>query len=175
MKKLSLKELQRLSVEEYKQATKFPVLLVLDNIRSGLNVGSAFRTCDAFGFEGIHLCGICARPPHKEISKSAIGASQSVVWEYFEDIEKSILVLIEKGYQIIGVEQTNKSVALQNFEPIPDQKYALVFGNEVNGISDSILDHLHHSLEIPQFGTKHSFNVSVSIGIVGWHFRAKGI
>ena len=175
MKKLTLRELQRLSVEEYKKEEKFPVIFVLDNIRSGLNVGAAFRTCDAFGFEGLHLCGICARPPHKEVSKTAIGATQSVSWEYFESIEESIESLLEDGYEIIGVEQTDQSIALQNFEVDLNKKYALVFGNEVNGVSDSILSKLHHSIEIPQFGTKHSFNVSVSMGIVGWHFRSKAL
>jgi tRNA G18 (ribose-2'-O)-methylase SpoU len=175
MRKLSLQELQRLNVEEYKKVTKYPVVFILDNIRSALNVGAAYRTADAFGLEGIHLCGICAQPPHKEISKTAIGATASVEWTYFKEIKDSVLALKEDDYQIIGVEQTDQSILLQNFEVQLDKKYALIFGNEVNGISDHILDLIDHSIEIPQFGTKHSFNVSVSMGILGWHFRSKSL
>jgi 23S rRNA (guanosine2251-2'-O)-methyltransferase len=169
MRKLSLKELGRKTLDQFKGGDKNDIVLVLDNIRSGMNVGSFFRTADAFALKKIVLCGITARPPHKEINKTAIGADQSMEWEYAEDITEKINVLKAAGYMIIGVEQTDESIMLENFSPVPDEKYALIFGNEVNGLSDEILPFLDQCLEIPQFGTKHSLNVSVSGGIVIWH------
>ena len=168
MKKLSLKELGRVSNEAFKAMPKTPLVLVLDNVRSALNVGSAFRTADAFALEQILLCGITARPPHKEILKTAIGATASMEWQYEEEVTKAVKQLKEKGYKVIGVEQTNESISLQNFTPDAGSKYALVFGNEVDGLSDSILELLDGCVEVPQFGTKHSLNVAVCLGIVTW-------
>ncbi len=170
MKKLKLKELNRISIEEFKKKKKAPIVLVLDNIRSGMNVGSFFRTADAFAIEKIYLCGISATPPHKEINKTAIGAADCVNWEYVKETKDCLIELKKQGYNISGVEQIDDSVELQDYKPKKDEKYALVFGNEVNGISDDIIEYLDEAIEIPQFGTKHSFNVSVSGGIVLWHF-----
>ena len=171
MRKLSLKELNRVSLADYKAQEKTSIILVLDNIRSALNVGSAFRTCDGLGLQAIHLCGISAQPPHKEIMKSAIGATESVDWKYYKETIDSIQDLKNAGYKIIGIEQTDTSIFLQNFEVQPDQKYALVFGNEVNGITDEVLEYLDEAIEIPQFGTKHSFNISIALGITCWEFK----
>lgn len=170
MRKLKLHELGRSSLAEYQQKGKTKITLVLDNIRSAMNVGSFFRTADAFALEKIVLCGITAQPPHREINKTAIGADQSVEWIYEKDISKAVSTLKQEGYHITGVEQTDESVLLQEFKPDPNCPYALIFGNEVNGLSDSILPALDRCIEIPQFGTKHSLNVSVSAGIVIWHF-----
>ncbi len=170
MRKLKLKELGRISVEEYKNREKTPIVLVLDNIRSAMNIGSFFRTADAFAIEKIYICGISATPPHKEINKTAIGATESVDWEYYKTTRQCLMDLKDKGYIINGIEQTDQSVMLNEFVPDKDKKYALVFGNEVSGISDDVLDLLDLSLEIPQFGTKHSFNVAVSGGIILWHY-----
>jgi 23S rRNA (guanosine2251-2'-O)-methyltransferase len=175
MRKLSLKELGRKTLDQFKGGDKNDIVLVLDNIRSGMNVGSFFRTADAFALKKIVLCGITARPPHKEINKTAIGADQSMEWEYAEDITEKINVLKAAGYMIIGVEQTDESIMLENFSPVPDEKYALIFGNEVNGLSDEILPFLDQCLEIPQFGTKHSLNVSVCAGIVMWEFAKRNL
>lgn len=175
MRKLKLHELGRKSLDEYRTTEKVNIVLVLDNIRSAMNVGSFFRTADAFALEKIHLCGITATPPHREINKTAIGADQSVEWDYTKDIVDAVIHLKKEGYQIVGVEQTNDSQMLQSFKPDPDQSYALIFGNEVNGLSDNILPLLDNCLEIPQFGTKHSLNVAVSGGVVIWHFMASKI
>lgn len=169
MRKLKLEELERKNLDEFIQSKKHEIILILDNIRSGMNVGSFFRTADAFALEKIILCGISARPPHKEINKTAIGADKSVNWEYFQETKVAILELKQKGYKIIGVEQTDESQFLQDFPYANNEKIALVFGNEVDGISDDILNDLDICLEIPQFGTKHSLNVAVSGGIVVWH------
>lgn len=170
MRKLKLKELGRIGIDQFKDQEKNSIVLVLDNIRSAMNVGSFFRTADAFALEKIYLCGITAKPPHKEINKTAIGATDSMDWEHKSTTKECLQQLKEQGYIITGIEQTDKSKMLQNIYPSKDKKHALVFGNEVNGISDDVLDLLDLAIEIPQFGTKHSFNVSVSGGIVLWHY-----
>ena len=175
MRKLKTKELGRIDVEAFKAKEKHKLVLVLDNIRSAMNVGSFFRTADAFALEKIYLCGISAKPPHKEINKTAIGATESMQWQYLNNISDCIINLKKEGYTIIGIEQTDGSIPLQDFSPDKDKKYALVFGNEVKGISDEILEYLDMAIEIPQFGTKHSFNVAVSGGIVLWHYMLKGV
>jgi tRNA G18 (ribose-2'-O)-methylase SpoU len=172
-KKLSMDELNRLDVSTYKTTEKFPYVIVLDDIRSMNNIGSAFRTGDAFKCAAIHLCGITAQPPHREISKTALGADESVDWLYFADAEDSRKALREAGYQIVCVEQVQGSVSLEKFNPVQDQKYAFVFGNEVFGVNDTWIQEADFSLEIPQFGTKHSLNVSVSMGVVIWDFVSK--
>lgn len=168
MKKLKLEELGRITVDEFKQADKLPVCIVLDNIRSLHNVGSAFRTGDAFTVEKIYLTGITGTPPHREIQKTALGATESVAWVYQENVETAINQLKQEGYTIVIVEQTTASVPLHQFVPKQDEKYALVFGNEVNGVSDEVIPLGDLALEIPQQGTKHSLNVSVCMGIVIW-------
>jgi len=170
MRKLNMLELGRPDEHTYSSIERIPVIVVLDNIRSGLNVGSVFRTCDAFRIEAIMLCGITVQPPHREILKTALGATQSVSWFYSEDIAKCLADLKCKGYKICGVEQTSESKKLNEFKPDTAEKYALIFGNEVKGISDQILPMLDIALEIPQEGTKHSLNVSVCAGIVIWEF-----
>ncbi len=170
MKKLTLKELNRISVTDFQAMKKSPVVLVLDNIRSALNVGSAFRTGDAFAVEKVVLCGISAQPPHREILKTAIGATESVNWEYYEDNVSAIKQLRKEGYQIIAVEQAAESKTLENFPFPKGNKYALIFGNEVTGVAQPIMDLVDECIEIPQFGTKHSLNISVSIGVVLWEF-----
>lgn len=173
MRKLSLKELNRVDPDTFRHQEKNPFVLVLDNVRSGLNVGSAFRTADAFALEKIFLCGITATPPHREILKTAIGATQSMDWEA-GDILEVIDRLKADGFTIIAIEQTDESIPLQEFSPIPNQKLALIFGNEVRGIQDDVLATVDYALEIPQFGTKHSLNISVCLGIVVWDLFAKG-
>ncbi|MEO1518606.1 MAG: RNA methyltransferase [Bacteroidota bacterium] len=173
MKKRSLKELNRISIEAFKAAEKTPLIIVLDDIRSALNVGSAFRTADAFAIEKIYLCGITAKPPHREILKTAIGATSSVEWEYVEDVEQLAISLRSAGVQLLAVEQTDQSIPLQSFPVAKDKKYALVFGNEIKGVSDSVLPLVHGALEVPQFGTKHSLNVSVCLGVVCWALLEK--
>ncbi len=170
MKKLTLEELGRVSVEEFKRVPKLPVCLVLDNVRSLHNVGSVFRTSDAFSVEKIYLTGITGIPPHREIEKSALGATQSVEWEYAERTGELLAKLKQEGYIIVAVEQTSKSEPLNQFRPESGKKYCLVFGNEVHGVSDEALEHADHAIEIPQAGTKHSLNVSVCVGIVVWEF-----
>lgn len=173
MRKLKLDELNRVSVEEFKEQEKLPIVIVLDNVRSMNNIGSIFRTSDAFALEGIYLCGITAQPPHREIEKTALGATQSVDWYYFESTQEAVKDLQEEGYQVIAIEQAENSTMLQNFHPEKDKKYALVFGNEVNGVDDEVMKIVDGCIEIPQFGTKHSFNIVVSMGIVGWDFYSK--
>lgn len=168
MKKLSLKELNRVSVEEFKEQAKTPFVIVLDNVRSALNVGSVFRTSDAFTLEKVYLCGITATPPHREILKTAIGATESVEWEYQKDTLTVIQDLKSEGYIILGVEQADQSTMLQDFSIERNKKYAIVMGNEVKGVSDKVMEQLDICLEIPQFGTKHSLNVSVCTGIIIW-------
>lgn len=172
MRKLRLDELNRLSVEEFKLSPKIPVVVILDNIRSAMNVGSIFRTADAFAIEKIIICGISATPPSREISKTAIGATDSVAWEYISDITDAIFTLKAEGYTIAGIEQTDHSVMLDK-SLVPGDKIAVIFGNEVDGVSDSIIDQLDICLEIPQSGTKHSLNVSVCAGIVLWELKQK--
>jgi tRNA G18 (ribose-2'-O)-methylase SpoU len=166
-------ELNRLDVSTYKTTEKFPYVIVLDDIRSMNNIGSAFRTGDAFKCAAIHLCGITAQPPHREISKTALGADESVDWLYFADAADSRKALREAGYQIVCVEQVQGSVSLEKFNPVQNQKYAFVFGNEVFGVNDAWIQEADFTLEIPQFGTKHSLNVSVSMGVVIWDFVSK--
>lgn len=170
MRKLSLKELNRLSVEAFRSEPKIPVVLVLDNIRSGLNVGSAFRTADAFLLERLCLCGITAQPPHREILKTAIGATDSVTWSHYATTTDAVAELQAQGYQIIAVEQAEGSIALQDFPVLVDQQYALVFGNEVKGVSPEVMEVVDGCIEVPQFGTKHSLNISVCVGVVLWEF-----
>jgi len=167
MKKLKLTELGRLSEEEFKRKEKYPVIIILDNLRSAMNVGAFFRNADALAVSKIYLCGITAKPPHKEITKTAIGATETVEWQHIQDIQTLIYELKEQGYLIVGIEQTNESVKLAEYEV--KAPVALVFGNEVDGLSDSILGALDCSVEIEQFGTKHSFNVAVCGGIVLWY------
>ncbi|MAW67875.1 MAG: RNA methyltransferase [Flavobacteriaceae bacterium] len=173
MKKLKNSELSRLSIDEFKNSSKTPVIVILDNIRSAHNVGSVFRTCDAFLIDKIILCGITAIPPNKEIRKTALGSSESVDWRYYKNTEEVIMKLKKKDYQIIAVEQANKSIKLESFRPENEKKYAIIFGNEIKGISQKIIDNSDSVIEIPQFGTKHSLNVSVSAGIVIWDIFSK--
>lgn len=173
MRKLKLDELNRVSVEEFKEQEKLPVVIVLDSVRSMHNVGSIFRTGDGFAVEHVCLCGITAQPPHREIEKTALGATQSVDWSYHADAMEAVNELRNLGYTIVAVEQAENSVMLNEFKPQHDQKYALIFGNEVNGVSDEVMAKIDTCLEIPQFGTKHSFNIVVSAGIVLWDFFAK--
>ncbi len=173
MRKLRMDELGRLSVEAFKQAPKMPLLLILDNIRSLNNIGSIFRTADALAIEKIYLTGFTAVPPHKDIHKTALGATESVDWEYRRHIDTLLQELGKKNVLRIALEQTDRSVPLQDFRPPADRKMALILGNEVRGVSDAALVHVDLALEIPQFGTKHSFNVAVSAGIVLWDVVAK--
>jgi len=169
MHKLKLEELGRPSVEEFRRQEKLPLVVVLDNIRSMQNVGSVFRTCDAFAVEKIVLCGITAQPPHRDINRAALGATE---WEYVNDVTEAVNRLKESGHSIIGLEQTDESVKMNSgdFKPDNSLRYALILGNEVEGISDEILGNLDLALEIPQSGTKHSLNVSVAAGVAIWWF-----
>ena len=164
-------ELGRVSAEEYKELPDSGIVIVLDNIRSAHNVGSAFRTADSFKIDKVWLCGICAVPPSAEIHKSALGAEDSVAWEHVDDTMEAVRRLKEDGYTIVSAEQTMDSVMLDTFIPEKGRKYAVVFGNEVAGVSQDVVDASDFSLEIPQYGTKHSLNVSVSMGVILWHFR----
>ena len=173
MRKLKLEELGRTSVDEFKKQNKLPVTVILDSVRSMHNVGSVFRTADAFAIEQLFLCGITGQPPHREIEKTALGATQSVKWKHFENIQDAIAELRSNGYQIIAIEQAENSVNLNSFQPDTDKKYALIFGNEVDGVSDSAMELIDECIEIPQFGTKHSFNIVVTAGVVLWDFFNK--
>lgn len=173
MKKLKLEELGRISVAEFKEAEKLPVCILLDNVRSLNNVGSAFRTADAFRIEKIFLTGITGTPPHREIHKSALGATESVAWEYAEHAAALVEKIKASGYEIIIIEQTTASKPVQEFVPVSSKKYCLVFGNEVEGVSDEVLALGDQALEVPQTGTKHSLNVSVCLGIAAWEFFRK--
>jgi 23S rRNA (guanosine2251-2'-O)-methyltransferase len=171
MRKLQNKELGRKSLLEFRDSEKSSFVIVLDNIRSHSNVGSVFRTADAFLTARIYLCGITACPPHREIQKTALGAAESVEWKYFRETRDAILELRSEGYRIVGIEQAEGSVALDSFALEKNQKYALVFGHEVNGVDQKIIDECDYVVEIPQFGTKHSFNIAVSAGIVLWELN----
>ena len=173
MKKLSMDELNRVSVEEFKEQEKKSICIVLDNVRSLHNVGSAFRTSDAFNIQKIYLCGITGTPPNREINKTALGATESVEWEYFEETSQLISKLKAEGWIICAVEQVENSVSLIDFIPESNQKYCLVFGNEVDGVDIAVIKQSDNVIEIPQYGTKHSLNVSVSLGIVVWDMIAK--
>ena len=168
-RKLLNSELGRMSAAEYKESDKAPFVLVLDNVRSQHNIGSAFRTCDAFRIGKIYLCGISSTPPTPEIHKAALGAEFSVDWEHCETALEAVTKLRETGYTIVSVEQAEGATQLQDFRPDPERRYALVFGNEVRGVAQEVVDASDACLEIPQYGTKHSLNVSVSIGIVLWN------
>ena len=169
MRKLKLEELGRKSPEEFKDTPRIPIVAVLDNVRSAMNVGAVFRTSDGFAIEKVFLCGITPTPPNREISKTAIGASESVHWEYHEDVVLAIQNLKSRGYFIVGIEQTDQSKNLYQYSSV-ERKTALIFGNEVDGISDVVLPFLDECIEIPQYGTKHSLNISVCAGITIWEF-----
>ena len=171
-RKLKLEELNRVSIADFKQQKKDPVIVLLDNVRSLHNVGSLFRTCDAMAVEKLYLCGITAKPPHREIQKTAIGATESVNLEYMDDAISIIHRYKKEGYTIISVEQTSNSIALGNYN-WKNEKVLLVFGNEIDGVHQKIIDLSDFSLEIPQWGTKHSFNITVSAGIVLWDLKSK--
>jgi len=167
-KKKTILDMDRLSTDGYKKVDKLPLVVVLDNIRSLHNIGSIFRTCDAFRIENIHLCGITATPPLAEIHKTALGAENSVDWTYHESAKECITMLISSGYVVIAVEQAVDSVILDKLELDENKKYAIIMGNEVKGVQQELVDAADFCVEIPQFGTKHSLNVSVSAGMVIW-------
>ena len=174
-KKLKLWELDRPSEEEFKKQEKFPLMVVLDDIRSLTNVGSFFRTCDAFNVDKLYLGGITASPPHREIQKTALGATESMDWEHVEDQRALIQELKDQGYTICSIEQTLETTMLQTVPKLNEEKFVLVFGNEVNGVNQEIVDASDYIIEVPQFGTKHSLNVSVCAGVVLWEFAKKFI
>ena len=163
-------EMGRMSVEEYRQSRKQPLVVVLDHVRSLYNVGSVFRTSDAFRLSGVCLCGITARPPHPEIHKTALGAEESVPWQYFERTQDAVVWLKEQGYTVLAIEQCEGSTKLPDFRRAPDKRYAIVMGNEVKGVQQDVVDMCDGCIEIPQFGTKHSMNVSVTTGMIIWEF-----
>lgn len=171
MRKLTVEELNRMNIEEFHQSKKLPLIIVLDNIRSQHNVGSVFRTADAFRLQGVWLCGITACPPAAEIHKTALGAEDSVSWEYFEDTFDAVERLQREGYEVLAVEQVEGSLKLNTFRIDPAKRYALILGNEVKGVRQDVVDAADAALEIPQYGTKHSMNVSVTAGIVMWEFE----
>ncbi len=173
MRKLKVTEMGRLSLAEYKASDKQPIVVVLDHVRSLYNVGSVFRSSDAFRIEGVCLCGITAQPPHPEIHKTALGAEESVSWKYFEHTEDAVSWLKQQGYKVLAIEQCEGSTMLQDFVRQPKEKYAVVLGNEVKGVQQQVVDMCDGCLEIPQYGTKHSLNVSVTAGIVLWHLSKK--
>ena len=173
MRKLKNSELNRLSVEEFKQSNKTPLIIILDNIRSLNNIGSVFRTSDAFLIEKIYLCGITAKPPHKDIHKTALGSTDTVDWEYVGDTLTLVKKLQVEGVKVLSVEQAEHSTMLNNFLPKTNTKYAVVFGNEVKGVSQDVVNASDTVIEIPQFGTKHSLNISVSTGVVIWDLYCK--
>ncbi len=173
MRKLLNSELERKSIQQFRESPKLPVVVVLDNIRSQSNIGSVFRTSDAFLIEAIYLCGITAQPPHREIQKTALGATESVVWKYFPTTTEAVDYLRNKGYILIAVEQAEGSVNLQDINIERGGRYALIFGHEINGVAQDIVDRCDMCTEIPQFGTKHSFNIAVSAGIVLWEVSKK--
>lgn len=173
MRKRKITELNRLSAEDFKKAEKTPLVVVLDHVRSLYNVGSVFRTSDAFRVECLYLCGITAVPPHPEIHKTALGAEDTVRWEYVDDAREAVRALKRQGYVVYAVEQAEGSVSLENFQPDASRKYAVVLGNEVKGVQQEVVDDCDGCIEIPQFGTKHSLNVSVTAGIVLWDLFKK--
>lgn len=173
MRKLRNSELERLTVDKFKESEKNPLIIVLDNIRSANNVGSVFRTADAFLLETIHLCGVTATPPNKDIRKTALGASESMEWKYFENTIDSVKELQQNGYTVIPIEQVEKSTNLLDFSPEKGKKYAFVFGNEIKGVEQDVIDLCETCIEIPQYGTKHSLNISVSAGVLIWDFFQK--
>jgi tRNA G18 (ribose-2'-O)-methylase SpoU len=175
MQKLSMDELNRKSVDEFKQSEKTPIIVVLDNIRSMHNVGSVFRTADAFLLQGIYLCGYTPQPPHRDIHKTALGATETVEWKYFDNAADIIKQMRDAGYRIFAVEQAKESIALQNFNFKQEHKVAVIFGNEVSGVGEEVLKLCDGCIEIPQLGMKHSLNISVAAGIVLWELVRTGI
>ncbi len=173
MRKLKNSELNRLEVSEFKETSKIPLIVILDNIRSLNNIGSVFRTSDAFVVEKIYLCGITATPPNKDIHKTALGATESVGWEYIEDTLELVKKLQNEGVHVASIEQAESSIMLQNFEVSKEKRYAIVMGNEVKGVQQEVVSASDYCIEIPQFGTKHSLNISVTTGIVLWSFLEK--
>jgi 23S rRNA (guanosine2251-2'-O)-methyltransferase len=173
MRKLKNTELNRITVDEFKSVEKTPIIVVLDNIRSFNNIGSVFRTSDAFLIEKIYLCGICATPPSKEIHKTALGATESVDWEYAEDTLELVKKLKDSGIKVLSIEQAENSTQLDTFFPEKNQKYAIVMGNEVKGVQQEVVDASNLCIEIPQLGTKHSLNISVTTGVVLWDLFSK--
>ena len=173
MRKLKNSELDRLNVEEFKKTSKIPLIVILDNIRSLNNIGSVFRTSDAFVIEKIYLCGITAQPPHKEIHKTALGSTESVTWEYVEDTLELVEKLKESNIKVASIEQAENATLLQDFKIEPNEKYAVIFGNEVKGVQQEVVSASDYCIEIPQFGTKHSLNISVSCGVVLWDLFKK--
>ncbi len=174
-RKLKLWELNRVSEEEFKGQEKFPITIILDEIRSLTNVGAFFRTSDAFNVDKVYLCGITATPPHREIQKTALGATETIAWEHRATTMEVVNELKAKGVKICSIEQTEETTMLQDVKNLPDAHYALVFGNEVNGVNQDVIDASDYIVEIPQFGTKHSLNVSVCAGIVMWEFAKRSI
>jgi 23S rRNA (guanosine2251-2'-O)-methyltransferase len=173
MRKLKNEELERKTVDEYKSSSKTPIVIVLDNVRSMNNVGSVFRTADAFLVEAVYLCGITGRPPHKEIQKTALGATESVAWKYFKNTLEAVQELKENNYIVYAIEQAESAIMLNNFMPSKRQKLAIIFGNEVKGVEQEVINASTDVIEIPQVGTKHSLNISVSVGIVMWDLFRK--
>jgi len=173
MRKIKNQELKRKSIEEFKNAGKTPLIIVLDNIRSLNNIGSIFRTADSFLLEAIYLCGITATPPHRDIQKTALGATESVNWKYFKETKEAIHRLKQNNFKIIAVEQAEGSISLDKFSTETNDKYAVIFGHEVKGVEQEVIDLCDICIEIPQFGTKHSLNISVSAGIVIWDLFLK--
>lgn len=173
MRKLNITELKRISTEEFKKSVKLPLVVVLDEVRSLHNVGSVFRTSDAFRVESIYLCGITATPPHPEIHKTALGAEDSVSWIYYKDTCDAVNRLKAEGYTVLSIEQVEGSTMLQDVELEENKKYAIVFGNEVKGVKQEVVDMCDGCIEIPQFGTKHSLNISVTAGMVIWEFAKR--
>ncbi len=173
MRKLQNEELNRKTIEEFHHSAKTPVVIVLDNVRSLNNIGSVFRTADAFLIEAIYLCGITATPPHREIQKTALGATESVSWKHFTKASDALTELKENGYTIIAIEQIDSSISLTSFIPEAQSKYALIFGNEISGVDEALLPQTDSCIEITQFGTKHSLNIAVTVGIVVWDFFNK--
>ncbi len=167
-KKLANEALDRISIDAFKTAAKTPIVIVLDNIRSLNNIGSVFRTADAFLVEAVYLCGITAQPPHRDIQKTALGATESVAWKYFENTLEAVQSLKEANYKVVSIEQTENSTMLNEFTPEKSEALAIILGNEVKGVDQTVIDESDLVLEIPQFGTKHSLNISVTTGVVVW-------
>lgn len=172
-RKLKNSELDRKSIEDFKEASKIPISIILDNVRSANNIGSVFRTADAFLLKKIYLCGVCAIPPDKNIRKTALGATESVEWEYFEDTLEAVQQLKKRGIKILSIEQAEDSIMLNDFKIQPDEEYALVFGNEIKGVQQTVINQSDTVIEIPQLGTKHSLNIAVSAGVVCWDLFSK--
>lgn len=173
MKKTLNAELERKTVDEFKESTKTPIIVVLDNVRSLNNIGSVFRTADAFLIEAIYLCGITGQPPHKDIQKTALGSTESVAWKYFEKTEGAVTELLASGREVYAIEQVDTAIMLDDFNPKANVKLAVVFGNEVKGVAQSVINNCTNSIEIPQVGTKHSLNISVSVGVILWDLFSK--